>query len=219
MFTLYWIAFRAGTKSCPGWCEQQLPEAGNECRSYTSLLRWCGTRRLATTIFSTTQHCNSDIVSNGYSIALLCCAENRRCESSRATSPLGTWRSDDLTATKTWKNNTGKTTILHVYHTLLYISLPFYSGHVGGQYNKHFFVEFTWKGRFVPRGEKCLFLIAYTAAVTSRVNLHGTIPSADFLRNTALQCWNNVATSRNHVATMLLRCSIGLKIVVATCPL
>ena len=31
-----------------------------------------------------------------------------------------------------------------------------------------------------------LFLITYTAAVTSRVNLHGTIPSADCLRNTAL---------------------------------
>ena len=31
-----------------------------------------------------------------------------------------------------------------------------------------------------------LLLITYTAAVTSRVNLHGTIPSADCLRNTAL---------------------------------
>ena len=50
---------------------------------------------------------------------------------------------------------TGKTTILHVHYTLLYTSLPFYGGHVGGQYNKHIFVEFTWKGRFVPRGEKC----------------------------------------------------------------
>ena len=65
------------------------------------------------------------------------------------------------------------------------------------------------------RREMLLFLITYTAAVTSRVNLHGTIPSADCLRNTALQCSNNVATSRNHVATMLLRCSVALKIVVA----
>ena len=65
------------------------------------------------------------------------------------------------------------------------------------------------------RREMLLFLITYTAAVTSRVNLHGTIPSADCLRNTALQCSNNVTTSRNHVATMLLRCSVALKIVVA----
>ena len=36
------------------------------------------------------------------------------------------------------------------------------------------------------RREMLLFLITYTAAVTSRVNLHGTIPSADWLRNTAL---------------------------------
>ena len=93
-----------------------------------------------------------------------------------------------------------------------------------------------------------LFLITYTAAVTSRVNLHGTIPSADCLRNTALHSLRtadpflvvaslppekklffrgreattgnaSVATSRNHVATMLLCCSIVLKIVVATCPL
>ena len=31
-----------------------------------------------------------------------------------------------------------------------------------------------------------LFLITYTAAVTSRVNLHGTIPSADCLLNIAM---------------------------------
>ena len=36
------------------------------------------------------------------------------------------------------------------------------------------------------RREMLLLLITYTAAVTSRVNLHGTIPSADCLRNTAL---------------------------------
>ena len=38
--------------------------------------------------------------------------------------------------------------------------------------------------------------------------LNGTI------RNTALQCWNNVVTIRNDVATMLQRC-VALKIVVA----
>ena len=32
--------------------------------------------------------------------------------------------------------------------------------------------------------------------------------------NTALQCWNNVVTIRNNVATMLQRC-VALKIVVA----
>ena len=36
--------------------------------------------------------------------------------------------------------------------------------------------------------------------------LHGTIRNDDFERYTALQCWNNVATIRNNVATML-RCA------------
>ena len=31
--------------------------------------------------------------------------------------------------------------------------------------------------------------------------LHGTIRNDDFLRNTAQQWWNNVATIRNNVAT------------------
>ena len=35
--------------------------------------------------------------------------------------------------------------------------------------------------------------------------LHGTIRNDDFERYTALQCWNNVATIRDNVATML-RC-------------
>ena len=43
--------------------------------------------------------------------------------------------------------------------------------------------------------------------------LRGTIRKDDFQRNTALQCWNNVATIRNNVATMLQRCVV-LKIVV-----
>ena len=36
--------------------------------------------------------------------------------------------------------------------------------------------------------------------------LHGTICNGDFLRNTALQCWNNVATIWINVATILQRC-------------
>ena len=42
----------------------------------------------------------------------------------------------------------------------------------------------------------------------------GTIRNDNFLRNTTLQCWNNVATIRNNVATMMQRC-VALKIVVA----
>ena len=44
--------------------------------------------------------------------------------------------------------------------------------------------------------------------------LHGTIRKDDFLRNTALVCWNNVVTIRNNVAAMLPRC-IALKIAFA----
>ena len=40
--------------------------------------------------------------------------------------------------------------------------------------------------------------------------LHGTIRNDDFWRNTSLQCWNNVVTIRNNVATMLQR-SVALK--------
>ena len=47
-----------------------------------------------------------------------------------------------------------------------------------------------------------------------KVMLHRTIGNDDFSCNTALQCWNNVVTIRNNVATMLQRC-VGLKIVVA----
>ena len=38
-----------------------------------------------------------------------------------------------------------------------------------------------------------------------------------FTTNTALQCWINVATMRNNVATMLQRC-IALKLVLANRP-
>ena len=47
-----------------------------------------------------------------------------------------------------------------------------------------------------------------------KVMLQGTIRNDDFYCNTELQCWNNVVTIRNNVATMLQRC-VALKIVVA----
>ena len=47
-----------------------------------------------------------------------------------------------------------------------------------------------------------------------KVMLHGTIRNDDFKRNTALQCWSNVVTIRNNVATMLQR-YVALKIVFA----
>ena len=37
--------------------------------------------------------------------------------------------------------------------------------------------------------------------LTEELMLHGTIGNDDFSRNTALQCWNNVVTIRNNVAT------------------
>ena len=50
-----------------------------------------------------------------------------------------------------------------------------------------------------------------------KVMLHGTIRNEEFLRNRALQCWNNVVTIRNNVATMfrMLQLCVPLKIVVA----
>ena len=47
-----------------------------------------------------------------------------------------------------------------------------------------------------------------------KVMLPGTIRNDDFQRNPALQCWNNIVTIQNNVATMLQRC-VALKIVVA----
>ena len=40
--------------------------------------------------------------------------------------------------------------------------------------------------------------------------LHGTIRNDDFLHNTAPQCWNNVVTIPNNVATMLLQRCVAL---------
>ena len=46
--------------------------------------------------------------------------------------------------------------------------------------------------------------------------LHGTIRNEDFYCHIALQCWSNVVTIRNDVATMLQR-FVELKIVVPNC--
>ena len=57
--------------------------------------RLCHTGRFATTILSSTQCCNVgtvfqpfETISQPYNVATLCCAKNRRCESSRVTSSL-----------------------------------------------------------------------------------------------------------------------------------
>ena len=58
----------------------------------------------------------------------------------------------------------------------------------------------------------------YPYLKSAKVILYGTIRNDHFLRNTALQCWNNVATILINVATMLQRC-VALIIVVANRPL
>ena len=58
----------------------------------------------------------------------------------------------------------------------------------------------------------------YKELNTLKVMLHETIRNGDFKRNTALQPWNNVATIRFNVATMLLP-FVALKIVIANRPL
>ena len=71
--------------------------------------------------------------------------------------------------------------------------------------------------------QSCFFVLIRPIVVFSsfllpsplKVMLHGTIRKDDFKRNTSLQCWNNVVTIRNHVTTMLKRCSVALKIVLA----
>ena len=60
--------------------------------NYSRILRWCYTGRFATTSFSATQRRNLEQCCNHLkqcrnNVATLCCAKNRRCESSRATSP------------------------------------------------------------------------------------------------------------------------------------
>ena len=47
--------------------------------------------------------------------------------------------------------------------------------------------------------------------------LHETIRKDEFYRNPEVQCWTNVESVRNNVATMLQRC-VALKIVVANRP-
>ena len=51
-------------------------------------------------------------------------------------------------------------------------------------------------------------------SVNLKLMLHGTIRNHDFQGNTALQCWNNVVTIRNNIATILQRC-VALKMGVA----
>ena len=65
----------------------------NCVNKWNSFLRWCYTRRFATTIFSAKQlatllqHC-FEWLQDCFNIAKLCCAKTHRCESSRVTSPL-----------------------------------------------------------------------------------------------------------------------------------
>ena len=61
------------------------------------------------------------------------------------------------------------------------------------------------------------FWVKFSLPSLLKVMLHGTIRNDDFLRNTALQCWNNVATIKINFATMLQSC-VALKIVVANRP-
>ena len=63
----------------------------------------------------------------------------------------------------------------------------------------------------------CVDAFAFVVTLGSlKVMLHGTIRNEDFLRNTAMQYWNNVTTIRNIVTTRMQRC-VALKIVVANC--
>ena len=61
------------------------------------------------------------------------------------------------------------------------------------------------------------FWVKFPLPSLLKVMLHGTIRNDDFLRNTALQCWNNVATIKINFATMLQSC-VALNIVVANRP-
>ena len=66
---------------------------------------------------------------------------------------------------------------------------------------------------------KDFYVDAFAFVVTLgslKVMLNGTIRNDDFLRNTAMQYWNNVTTIRNDVTTMMQLC-VALKIVVANC--
>ena len=53
---------------------------------------------------------------------------------------------------------------------------------------------------------KDFYVDAFAFVVTLgslKVMLNGTIRNDDFLRNTAMQYWNNVTTIRNNVTTMM----------------
>ena len=65
--------------------------------------------------------------------------------------------------------------------------------------------------------EFCIDAFAFVVTLGSlKVMLNGTICNDDFLRNTAMQYWNNVTTIRNDVTTMMQR-YVALEIVVANC--
>ena len=73
--------------------------------------------------------------------------------------------------------------------------------------------------------QKCFDVKAYLrVSMATKAGIHMKLKTVKqywfkviFRRNTALQCWNNVATIRFNVATMLLRC-VALKIVIANRP-
>ena len=63
----------------------------------------------------------------------------------------------------------------------------------------------------------CVDAFAFVVTLGSlKVMLNGTIRNDDFLCNTAMQYWNNVANIRNNVTTMMPR-RVALKMVVANC--
>ena len=74
------------------------------------------------------------------------------------------------------------------------------------------------RGKTVKKCTKKVCCTRKVVFLSIEAMLHWTIRNVDFQRNTALQCWNNVATIRNYVATMLERC-VALKIVSCSRPL
>ena len=112
-----------------------------------------------------------------------------------------------------------KTTILHVQHTFLYSNLSSLHDHYvkfkaralarrGATWVRNWIIYASKKLWFfrVSRVEILHFKHPQVLAVNrmaTKVMLNGTIRNDDFWRNTSLQCWSNVVTIRNNVATML----------------
>ena len=61
----------------------------------------------------------------------------------------------------------------------------------------HLHVNRPWVQK--KKKENCCLVITFAVKVT----LHHTILNDNFKRNTSLQCWTNVATIQNSVATVL----------------